>query len=1091
LWCGCGLLPAIALAEPVVFDVPAQPVADALLAFSQQAKIEVLFSFDELRQVQSTAVVGRYEPEDALSRLLRGTSFGARRNDKGKFVVMRIVRPVGSVKGRLLSVDGTPARAVRVTLPEARQSTITDERGEFHFAAVPSGTHRLIAVGAGLQPLQMAGLQVVANRVLTVETQKMPTTDELIRLAPYVVEGGPAPRRHFDRGRVFLGPRMATGNLDLPRTEDDPLPYTIYDRDQISRSGVVNLNEFLQRAVLDSDAATHPPEQDGNQASFISGSMNLNLRGYGADETVVLINGRRLPEILISGRTETRPPDVNFIPLSLVQQIEVLPVSASALYSGNAVGGVINIVLRPDTDATEVTATHTNAVGRFDAPQSSVSLQHGETLLGRALRLRFSATFTRVTPPTERELGYIQARAQSSLSPADAIFRATPNIRGADLAPLFGPGTSPVTSVAPGADGTGGLAAFAGRQGVRSLALFDPPGELATSTNSLDYPYGRRQRYAAYYGSAVWDVVPWLQVGLDGTYARTVVNRGYDVFAADLLLKTDSALNPFGQDIRVSLNETAPLLGEDYSEARLEFSSAVLGLMLKLPVDWRVSLDTQYAHNFVKYRGLAPLPDSTRWQQLVDEGLYNPLRDTQVHGPPQEFYDRVLVYYGNRGRFVTLGNYETLDVAVRVTNQSVMLPTGVGALNFGGDYRRNHLAGYTDERRFADGSLAYDPVQWSGRTLERVSVFGELQGPLLPTRRLPHWLRSIDADLAVRYVAAASSREANVAPTCGLKADFAGGFSLRGSFTTSNRYPTPYMSRQLAVPVDAGTGEVSRTWIFDPARNQSYDVLSREVLNPALRPEAAATQTVGVIFQRGDDHRFRAAVDFVDTRKVNELTYLDAQAVMNLESLWPARVQRASLAPGDGHSTGYVTSVFTGTVNLAWRRSHNWNLSLDYAWKKCLGGTLELYARGVCFQRYDRQVFPNSETVDELRQPDGTAAGLLKYRANFGGSWTNRHYGFGMDGHYFHSRILPSAEWPGQGGDQIDSCWQFDAYLQSDLGRWLPWKSSRFGLRGQLRVNNVLGAHFPKYANDASGAGVQAYGDWRGRVYSLSLTATF
>ena len=63
--------------------------------------------------------------------------------------------------------------------------------------------------------------------------------------------------------------------------------------------------------------------------------------------------------------------------------------------------------------------------------------------------------------------------------------------------------------------------------------------------------------------------------------------------------------------------------------------------------------------------------------------------------------------------------------------------------------------------------------------------------------------------------------------------------------------------------------------------------------------------------------------------------------------------------------------------------------------------------------------------------------------------------------------------------------------MQRDLTRWLPWKSSRFGLRGQLRVNNILAAEFPRYANDPAGAGVQPYGDWRGRVYSLSLTATF
>jgi hypothetical protein len=110
---------------------------------------------------------------------------------------------------------------------------------------------------------------------------------------------------------------------------------------------------------------------------------------------------------------------------------------------------------------------------------------------------------------------------------------------------------------------------------------------------------------------------------------------------------------------------------------------------------------------------------------------------------------------------------------------------------------------------------------------------------------------------------------------------------------------------------------------------------------------------------------------------------------------------------------------------------------------------------------------------------------------NFGAGWSNRNYGFGLDGHYFHSRILPSFEWQSQEHRQINPSWQFDIYLQSDLTRWLPWKSSRFGLRGQLRINNAFGADFPKYANGPSGAGVQPYGDWRGRTFSLSLTATF
>jgi hypothetical protein len=52
-------------------------------------------------------------------------------------------------------------------------------------------------------------------------------------------------------------------------------------------------------------------------------------------------------------------------------------------------------------------------------------------------------------------------------------------------------------------------------------------------------------------------------------------------------------------------------------------------------------------------------------------------------------------------------------------------------------------------------------------------------------------------------------------------------------------------------------------------------------------------------------------------------------------------------------------------------------------------------------------------------------------------------------------------------------------------------KSRRYGLRGQLRVNNLSGFDFPRYVNDSAGAGVQPYGDWRGRTVSLSLTATF
>lgn len=1037
----------------------------------------MLFSYDDLRTVPASALVGRYEPEEAIQRLLRNTGFTARRNLRGKFIVIRSSSPGGSIEGRILTPAGEPAHNLPVALAGTRLRTQTDANGTFVFPTVPAGSYRLFAGAAGYQLIEKPGLLVETGQALVLDPLRLLVAHEITVLDPYVVT------ERNDRLPIGEGvgsaPRRAAGNLDLPRTEDNALPFTIFTREQITRSGVVQLNEFLQRELLDGNAATRPPEQDGTASGISSGSSNLSLRGYEADQTVVLVNGRRLPETFTKDTGMLGPPDVNLIPLSLVQQVEVLPTSASALYSGNAVGGVINIVLRPEADGTEVRTTYTNTLGGFDAPQSSVSLQHSRTLLEGRLQLRLNATFTATSPAVETELGY--QRLRLARTPAIMEARDTPNVTSADGSPLFGPGTPNHTSVAPGADGTGGLAAFAQRHGIYANGLFETSGGLASSPNSRDYPYGRKQRRSAWYGSAVYDVLPWLQLGLDASYGKTIINRGYDLFAGELSL--GAPLNPFGKDIVIALQETTPALGQDYNEARLEAYSLVAGALIRLPAGWELNLDAQYARNTARYRGLVRA-DPDRWQQLVDDGLYQPLRDTQAMGPPDEFYKRVLVYHDGPGKFATLGDYHTVEGTARLTHEALPLPTGLGTVNLGTDYRLSRLAPYTEAPRFADGTPAGEIVQWSGRTLERISVFGEIQAPLVPAARLPHAIKSIETDSAVRYVISAQSNETNLAPTFGLKVDLIGGFSLRGSYTTSNRFPTPIMSRPLVNGSGGGSG-ADLVSIFDPVRQESYQVESKIAINPDVRPESAATQTFGVIYQHGKVHRFRVSLDFADTTKTNEFVTLEPAALLNLEPLFPDRVLR------DPASNGRITTLLTGAINAARRHSQNWNATMDYAWRDFAGGALELRGRWVWFQRYDRQLLPTTPVVDQLGAPDGTAAGLLRHRLTVSAGWSNSNHGFGVDGHYLGARILPVSEWPAQGGKWIKSYWQLDAYAQTDLTSWLPGDPKKFRLSAQLRINNLSDFNFPKYANDVSGAGVQAYGDWRGRTYSLSAAVAF
>src|SRR5437763_2121250 len=68
--------------------MPAQPAATALLVFSKQAGAEVLFASDSVKSVRANAVVGAFEPAEALIRLLADTGLSASRSANGKWLVI-------------------------------------------------------------------------------------------------------------------------------------------------------------------------------------------------------------------------------------------------------------------------------------------------------------------------------------------------------------------------------------------------------------------------------------------------------------------------------------------------------------------------------------------------------------------------------------------------------------------------------------------------------------------------------------------------------------------------------------------------------------------------------------------------------------------------------------------------------------------------------------------------------------------------------------------------------------------------------------------------------------------------------------------
>ena len=119
----------------------------------------------------------------------------------------------------------------------------------------------------------------------------------------------------------------------------------IYPRERIEQSDKASLSEFL--ATL--------PEVSLNSVESTDISTTVKLRGADRGTALILLNGRRT-ESVTGSAGQNGYFDLNTIPLSMVERIEILPAGSSAIYGGQALAGVVNIVLRSGFTGYEVNA---------------------------------------------------------------------------------------------------------------------------------------------------------------------------------------------------------------------------------------------------------------------------------------------------------------------------------------------------------------------------------------------------------------------------------------------------------------------------------------------------------------------------------------------------------------------------------------------------------------------------------------------------------------------------------------------------------------------------------------------------------------
>lgn len=154
---------------------------------------------------------------------------------------------------------------------------------------------------------------------------------------------GPRAQRHEPPASPYvhsgLIETVTVSGMTVRRSIDDGTGRMhVIERSDIARMGASTLADVFRNIPQQ----TYTPPEGFRQ----SGAQFAELRGLGADTTLILVNGRRVPPS--AANITTNAFDLNTIPVPAVERIEVLPDSAAAAYGTDAIGGIVNVILRQE-----------------------------------------------------------------------------------------------------------------------------------------------------------------------------------------------------------------------------------------------------------------------------------------------------------------------------------------------------------------------------------------------------------------------------------------------------------------------------------------------------------------------------------------------------------------------------------------------------------------------------------------------------------------------------------------------------------------------------------------------------------------------
>lgn len=807
-------------------------------------------------------------------------------------------------------------------------------------------------------------------------------------------------------GRVELEEIVVTGSRLRVSDIEGPSPVTVFDRAQIDELGVTSVPELLR----------YLPQQPYNRSDFYrnDGAQFVELRGLGADTTLVLINGRRT--VPSASSVSVNAFDLNSIPVAAVDRIEVLSDAASAVYGADAVGGVVNIVLKREITEPVVDVRYGAAAGGAEEQQLSLSVGHGGD------RLRMSATLDylkkdvllgeerdRWRNQDYRRFGSVDQRSINS-NPGNVTSRTADNLPGLP---------SRFAAVPEGSTGIGltpdDFAATAGTRNMESLARYD---DIVPEVQRVS---------AALFGEL--EVRPNTMLFAEGLYAsRDLESPRSPPSLSGTLVPASNAFNPFG--VPVSANFIVEGVGSRVGNVENELVRGVLGMRGPLHTwDWEVAV-------------MATQEEASSWV----EGSLNSARVAQSLASPDPEQALNVFQDGPGGSPALLSSLLATPTVAEFASDGMnangflrgslgSLPAGSVDVVVGGEWRRD--------------DMRYDSFLFVEADRDANAGFAEVNVPLVSPGMQWPGVHRMSLRLAGRYDDYTDFGSSSN-PQYGFTWEPVQSLTLRASYGTSFRPPSLYelYAPRTEVPLP----------VNDPARNgELVEATAINGGNPELLPVEGESLSAGFVWTPSFAADLRLTASWWQIELDQRVSFVPYQLILAYEDLFADRVERAPPSPADMAAglPGQLLTVDISRINYGRIDTSGIDASASCAFDTPVGqwhGTVS----ATWVKEYASNNLPDSPPTQRvgIASVFGT---IPRWQANANLSWTRAAWSAGLTGRFTASYDDAVGIDATSNGRRIPSQALVDAQLVWNSDERVDAKSAWWsGLKVTIGAINVL-----------------------------------